>query len=235
MHARLERGQLTRAAVIRFAPRSCFLSASALRCYFGPLLRRQPETGVLATTFRSPAWDRRLRLFRKQGQSSWPMTSLCPRFAFTNPFDCCLSAPPVSGFGVRSPVTVHLAASSSLAASVRCQLPLTESTPPPHSSLPSGILLPRDRALRLPLLLRRMVAPEWEACVEVCRNRSLDFLSLPSYAVFRLRRQITVPGSLHSVWLCCSALQVGGQAVLGRQNILPTPWLTERHGYDPTC
>ncbi|MDQ7981744.1 hypothetical protein QYH69_31475, partial [Paraburkholderia sp. SARCC-3016] len=24
--------------------------------------------------------------------------------------------------------------------------------------------------------------------------------------------------------------QVGGQAVLGRQNILPTPWLTERHG-----
>ena len=29
-------------------------------------------------------------------------------------------------------------------------------------------------------------------------------------------------------------VQVGGQAVLGRQNILPTPWLTERHGYDPT-
>ena len=28
--------------------------------------------------------------------------------------------------------------------------------------------------------------------------------------------------------------QVGGQAVLGIQNILPTPWLTERHGYDPT-
>ena len=24
--------------------------------------------------------------------------------------------------------------------------------------------------------------------------------------------------------------EVGGQAVLGRQNILPTPWLTERHG-----
>ena len=32
----------------------------------------------------------------------------------------------------------------------------------------------------------------------------------------------------------CRAWQVGGQAVLGRQNILPTPWLTERHGYDPT-
>ena len=29
-------------------------------------------------------------------------------------------------------------------------------------------------------------------------------------------------------------IKSGGQAVLGRQNILPTPWLTERHGYDPT-
>ncbi|WP_423812125.1 alpha/beta fold hydrolase [Pseudomonas aeruginosa] len=28
--------------------------------------------------------------------------------------------------------------------------------------------------------------------------------------------------------------EVGGQAVLGRQSIKPTPWLTERHGYDPT-
>ncbi len=28
--------------------------------------------------------------------------------------------------------------------------------------------------------------------------------------------------------------KVGGQAVLGRQWVLPTPWLTERHGYDPT-
>ncbi len=29
--------------------------------------------------------------------------------------------------------------------------------------------------------------------------------------------------------------QVGGQAVLGRQTGKTTPWLTERHGYDPTC
>ena len=28
--------------------------------------------------------------------------------------------------------------------------------------------------------------------------------------------------------------QVGGQAVLGRQIGNSTPWLTERHGYDPT-
>ena len=31
-----------------------------------------------------------------------------------------------------------------------------------------------------------------------------------------------------------SSPEVGGQAVLGRQDASPTPWLTERHGYDPT-
>ena len=35
--------------------------------------------------------------------------------------------------------------------------------------------------------------------------------------------------------LLASTVQVGGQAVLGRQDASPTPWLTERHGYDPTC
>ncbi len=30
-------------------------------------------------------------------------------------------------------------------------------------------------------------------------------------------------------------IKVGGQAVLGRQFSFSTPWLTERHGYDPTC
>ena len=34
----------------------------------------------------------------------------------------------------------------------------------------------------------------------------------------------------YSSWL----EQVGGQAVLGRQGVYTTPWLTERHGYDPT-
>ena len=28
--------------------------------------------------------------------------------------------------------------------------------------------------------------------------------------------------------------EVGGQAVLGRQMYAANPWLTERHGYDPT-
>ena len=37
---------------------------------------------------------------------------------------------------------------------------------------------------------------------------------------------------------CCyrglTRQKVGGQAVLGRQSAYATPWLTERHGYDPT-
>ena len=33
---------------------------------------------------------------------------------------------------------------------------------------------------------------------------------------------------------CCAKNEVGGQAVLGRQRAMTTPWLTERHGYDPT-
>ena len=47
-----------------------------------------------------------------------------------------------------------------------------------------------------------------------------------------------LPSSIypHShVGIALGSTEVGGQAVLGRQNILPTPWLTERHGYDPTC
>ena len=31
-----------------------------------------------------------------------------------------------------------------------------------------------------------------------------------------------------------TSLEVGGQAVLGRQSLVSTPWLTERHGFDPT-
>ncbi len=34
--------------------------------------------------------------------------------------------------------------------------------------------------------------------------------------------------------LFVNKLEVGGQAVLGRQFSFSTPWLTERHGYDPT-
>ena len=39
--------------------------------------------------------------FPKQGQRSRPMASRCPRLAFTDSFDRCLSASSVSGFGVR--------------------------------------------------------------------------------------------------------------------------------------
>ena len=40
-------------------------------------------------------------------------------------------------------------------------------------------------------------------------------------------------GRHESVWFNIYS-QVGGQAVLGRQLQTATPWLTERHGYDPT-
>ena len=36
--------------------------------------------------------------------------------------------------------------------------------------------------------------------------------------------------NLRHFWLFKSE----GQAVLGRQSLVSTPWLTERHGYDPT-
>ncbi len=38
----------------------------------------------------------------------------------------------------------------------------------------------------------------------------------------------------HTVVELANAGEVGGQAVLGRQVKVTTPWLTERHGYDPT-
>ena len=43
-----------------------------------------------------------------------------------------------------------------------------------------------------------------------------------------LERCLCCKGNEHKVY------EVGGQAVLGRQGRESTPWLTERHGYDPT-
>ena len=49
--------------------------------------------------------------------------------------------------------------------------------------------------------------------------------------------QMVLPGIW--AWARCNSffipVEVGGQAVLGRQLQTATPWLTERHGYDPTC
>ena len=59
---------------------------------------------------------------------------------------------------------------------------------------------------------------------------SLDVAHEPVAA--SIERPVEVAVNAFTVRL---AVEVGGQAVLGRQNILPTPWLTERHGYDPTC
>ena len=49
--------------------------------------------------------------------------------------------------------------------------------------------------------------------------------------------KIVVPSDLQGLAGLATSLKeikVGGQAVLGRQNLYSTPWLTERHGYDPT-
>ncbi len=42
-------------------------------------------------------------------------------------------------------------------------------------------------------------------------------------------------GSYNLFAVTMKRMEVGGQAVLGRQFSFSTPWLTERHGYDPTC
>ena len=42
-----------------------------------------------------------------------------------------------------------------------------------------------------------------------------------------------LPTSIASLRLRINVPEVGGQAVLGRQSAYATPWLTERHGYDP--
>ena len=48
-------------------------------------------------------------------------------------------------------------------------------------------------------------------------------------------RQAGAAGNAIVLNFHCHGIKVGGQAVLGRQDASPTPWLTERHGYDPTC
>ena len=50
-----------------------------------------------------------------------------------------------------------------------------------------------------------------------------------------LRCSVTMSNLLGNVMCGFGVIQVGGQAVLGRQLQTATPWLTERHGYDPTC
>ena len=52
-------------------------------------------------------------------------------------------------------------------------------------------------------------------------------------------RKTTLPfyslaNSTESLYLVYIHAQVGGRAVLGRREVYSTPWLTERHGYDPT-
>ena len=63
----------------------------------------------------------------------------------------------------------------------------------------------------------------------------LDIFSPANYGEFR--RVLSKDGILIKVIPTenhLQEIQVGGQAVLGRQDGTSTPWLTERHGYDPT-
>ncbi|MDQ7978924.1 PTS sugar transporter subunit IIA [Paraburkholderia sp. SARCC-3016] len=64
--------------------------------------------------------------------------------------------------------------------------------------------------------------PFREALIRDCGNQQWTLRVAPLRDSDRVRLSLYLPK------------EVGGQAVLGRQNILPTPWLTERHGYDPT-
>ena len=38
-------------------------------------------------------------------------------------------------------------------------------------------------------------------------------------------------GKISKLYNILMSIGVGGQAVLGRQNLYSTPWLTERHGF----
>ena len=62
---------------------------------------------------------------------------------------------------------------------------------------------------------------------------------LLTYNLANSSKQLNVDGGWNSPedfneYLAVSPDEVGGQAVLGRQQCRATPWLTERHGYDPT-
>ena len=51
-------------------------------------------------------------------------------------------------------------------------------------------------------------------------------------AIFKKEFRVYMTSMLGFVFIFF-ILQVGGQAVLGRQYSFATPWVTERHGYGP--
>ena len=69
------------------------------------------------------------------------------------------------------------------------------------------------------------------------RPRSDDIYPLDMYTL-QSYHTTNIVDLLHIVWEKQTKTQKfntsGGQAVLGRQQWAPTPWLTKRHGYDPT-
>ena len=69
---------------------------------------------------------------------------------------------------------------------------------------------------------------------KLLRFRSSVIQSQTVSALSRVRHQQSVPFVRVRLRLKAESLSRRAKRVLGRQNILPTPWLTERHGYDPT-
>ncbi len=62
-------------------------------------------------------------------------------------------------------------------------------------------------------------------------------MAVPNMQASRVEQQPEQEGEeeeKRSRFYMLTEIEVGGQAVLGRQHLATTPWLTERHGYDPT-
>ncbi len=59
------------------------------------------------------------------------------------------------------------------------------------------------------------------------RDRTVSRRSEPS-------SRTALMGEQPNPWNLLQLQEVGGQAVLGRQKLLTTPWPTERHGNEPT-
>ena len=84
------------------------------------------------------------------------------------------------------------------------------------------------------LLLKAIELPQGASLIDV--GTGAGFPSMP-VKIAREDLKVTLLDSLQKRLTFLQEVniqQVGGQAVLGRQFCLSTPWLTERHGYDPT-
>ena len=68
----------------------------------------------------------------------------------------------------------------------------------------------------------------------LCKHDLCDANTSPIWEVTMSKKFLYLFKEGHDAFGGDQTTKVGGQAVLGRQRYRPTPWLTERHGYDPT-